>query len=94
MIDHVGNAVILARAQLQAIDPSALETKVQTGTYRLLLETLITLGTRSHQQKSADGAAHVVMSKISAVGEVVDHLHTTWSAETKAAEVQIAASRA
>lgn len=81
MIDHRGNAVILARAQLMALDPAALETKVQTATYRLLLEALIQYATPDHHQGADDNAARSVMGRAAAVNGVADSPRTAWGKE-------------
>lgn len=59
--DRTASVVALARNVLGGVDKSRLETPVQTETLRLLLETLIDLGTPASVQKIADGASRSVM---------------------------------
>lgn len=56
--DHTASMVALAKAELLALDRKALNTSVQTGTYELLLNTLIDLGDRpTVQGHDIDAAA-------------------------------------
>lgn len=43
VVNHVANAANLARAELQGLDPSALNTVIDTARLRLLLNALIEL---------------------------------------------------
>jgi hypothetical protein len=68
--DRIASAVQLARMRLSELDKSAPETTVATPTYRLLLETLIELGSSPANQKLADAAARAVMGRVTEVNEV------------------------
>jgi hypothetical protein len=67
--DRTASVLALARNILGGIDKSRLETPVQTESLRLLLETLIELGTPTVVAKVQDGAMRSVMGLATAVSE-------------------------
>jgi len=58
-IDHVGSMVSLAKQMRMDLDRNSLETRVQTETLRLLLTTLIDLGTPNAPVMHAQAARTV-----------------------------------
>ena len=46
--DQTASILALARNVLSGVDPSQIETRVNTASLKLLLETLIALGTPAH----------------------------------------------
>lgn len=67
--DRTASVLSLARNILSGLDKSRLETPVQTESLRLLLTTLIELGTPPTVQKVADGANRTVMGLQTMVSE-------------------------
>jgi hypothetical protein len=61
----LGSVVNLAKSELMALDRAALETKVVTATYVLLLNALIELGQQNKQSIEAeDRATKIVLGTI------------------------------
>lgn len=67
MIDRTASAVNLARSMLSTLDRSRLETPVQTETLRMLLETIVDLGTPAQTRKVGDAATREVMGRVAKV---------------------------
>lgn len=63
--DQTASVLSLARNILSGVDPKQIETRVNTASLTLLIETLIALGTPAHAV--ADGAARTVAGQMAAL---------------------------
>lgn len=72
MHDRIATTVNLAKSIRMGLDKSTIETPVQTETLRLLLDTLIDLGTPPAVQKVAEGASRTVLGRVTAIDGVAD----------------------
>jgi hypothetical protein len=68
--NHTATVLSLARTVLQGVDPRKDETSVRTASLVLLLQTLIDLGTPTHDDKTADGQSRSVMGTMAAINGV------------------------
>jgi hypothetical protein len=62
--DHVSSVLALARNVRDSIDPSKTHTLVQNESLKLLMNTLIELGTPGQNKKLAESAAKTVAGMI------------------------------
>ena len=69
--DQTASVLSLARNMLSGIDPRQIETRVNTASLELLLNTLIEIGTPA--QPVADGAARTVAGHMAALNAGVKH---------------------
>jgi len=91
--DQVASVLSLARRVRDGIDTRRLTTEVQSAELRLLLDTLIMLGTPKSVDRTADVQARTVAQSLTALNRIRGETQKVIDAEQTAQEAMFEASK-
>jgi hypothetical protein len=91
--DHTASVLALARNILGGVDSRQVETRVQTESLKLILNTLIMLGTPKSAGRTAEVQAKTVAQSLTALNRARDEAKKVIDAEQAAQEAMFEATR-